>query len=301
MKRSTSRMSERSKHFRHLLNTQAPLVAPGAADALTARIIQEAGFPIVYVTGAGVSNTMLAEPDVGLVTLTEITERIRHIANAVTVPVLADADTGFGGFGNVRRTVRAYEDAGASGLHFEDQEMPKRCGHFEGKTIVSRREMLIRLQAALDARRDPDFVIIARTDARTIEGLDAALDRARAYLDLGVDGVFVEAPQSVEELERVARELPGALLVANMVEGGKTPLVPAARLGELGYKIVLYANAPMRLGAFAVQEGLRVLREQGTTESILDRMLSWPERQRLVRLEEHERYERALSERFGAS
>jgi 2-methylisocitrate lyase-like PEP mutase family enzyme len=291
-------MDSRTKRLRELLATKEPLVAPGAVDALTARIVEEAGFPLVYVTGAGVANSMLGAPDVGLVGLTEMSERIHQIADAVTIPVFADADTGYGGVGNVRRTVRAYEDAGACGLHLEDQEMPKRCGHFEGKVIAPQREMLVRLQAALDARRDPNFVIVARTDARTIEGLDAALDRARAYLALGVDGVFVEAPQSRAELERVAAELDGALLIANMVEGGKTPLVPAAELGALGYQIVLYANAALRLAAFAVAAGLRVLRETGTTASIVDQMLSWPERQRLVRLDEHDRYERALQARI---
>jgi 2-methylisocitrate lyase-like PEP mutase family enzyme len=283
------------------LATNDPLVAPGAVDALTARIIEEAGFPLVYVTGAGVANAMLGEPDVGLVTLTEMAERIRCIAGAVTVPVIADADTGYGGVGNVRRTIRAYEDAGAAGLHLEDQEMPKRCGHFEGKAIAPQREMLVRLQAALDARRDPNFLIIARTDARTIEGLDAALARARAYLALGVDGIFVEAPQDVDELTRVGRELPGTLLVANMVEGGKTPLVPARELGTMGYGLVLYANAPLRLAAAAVQQGLRVLRETGTTATILDRMLSWPERQRLVRLAEHDKYEESLKARIDGA
>jgi 2-methylisocitrate lyase-like PEP mutase family enzyme len=281
--------------------TQAPLVAPGAVDALTARIVEEAGFPLVYVTGAGVANAMLGAPDVGLVTLTEMAERIRHVAEAVSIPVVADADTGYGGIGNVRRTVRAYEDAGASGLHLEDQEMPKRCGHFEGKVIAPQREMLIRLQAALDARRDPNFLIIARTDARTIEGLDAALARARAYRDLGVDGIFVEAPQDVDELQRVGSEVSGTLLVANMVEGGKTPLLPARELGAMGYGLILYANATLRLAARAVQEGLRVLHETGTTASILDRMLSWPERQRLVRLDEHDKYERGLKARIDGN
>jgi 2-methylisocitrate lyase-like PEP mutase family enzyme len=292
-------MNIRTRHLRDLIATGTPLVAPGAVDALTARIIEEAGFPLVYVTGAGVANAMLGAPDIGLVTLTEMAERIRHIAEAVSIPVFADADTGYGGVGNVQRTVRAYEDAGAAGLHLEDQEMPKRCGHFEGKVIAPKREMLIRLQAALDARRDPDFLIVARTDARTIEGLDAAIARARAYLSLGVDGIFLEAPQSVEELEQIAGELPGTLLIANMVEGGKTPLVPAMRLGAMGYGMVLYANATLRFGAFAMQQGLRVLHETGTTESMLDRMLSWPERQRLVRLGEHDRYERELVSRFG--
>lgn len=295
-------MEKRTARLRALLagaaTTRSPLVAPGAVDALTARIVAEAGFPLVYVTGAGIANAMLGAPDIGLVTLTEMSERIRQIAGVVTVPVFADADTGYGGIGNVARTVRAYEDAGAAGLHLEDQEMPKRCGHFAGKAIAPQREMLIRLQAALDARRDPDFVIVARTDARSIEGLDAALARARAYLALGVDGVFVEAPQSVTELTRIGSELAGTVLIANMVEGGQTPLLPAAELGALGYTLVLYANAPLRLAARAVQEGLRVLHATGTTASILDRMLSWTERQRLVGLEEHDAYARALAKRF---
>lgn len=290
----------RTRRLRDLLTTARPLVAPGAVDALTARMIEEAGFPLVYVTGAGVANAMLGAPDVGLVTLSEMRERIQQIADAVTIPVFADADTGYGGVGNVQRTVRAYEDAGAAGLHLEDQEMPKRCGHFEGKVIVPAREMLIRLQAALDARRDPDFLIVARTDARTVEGLDAAMARARAYLRLGIDGIFIEAPQSIEELEQIAGEFSGELLIANMVEGGKTPLVPAARLGAMGYGMILYANAPLRLAAFAVQQGLSVLKETGTTEGVLDRMLSWPERQRLVQLDKHDRYERRLVSRFGA-
>jgi 2-methylisocitrate lyase-like PEP mutase family enzyme len=298
-------METRTARLRALLagaaTAKAPLVAPGAVDALTARIIEEAGFPVAYVTGAGIANAMLGAPDVGLVTLTEMAERIRHVADAVTTPIIADADTGYGGVGNVRRTVRAYEDAGAAGLHLEDQEMPKRCGHFEGKTIAPQREMLVRLQAAIDARRDPDFLIIARTDARTIEGLDAALARARAYLALGVDGIFVEAPQDVAELRRVGSELAGTLLVANMVEGGKTPLLPAAELGAMGYGLVLYANAPLRLAAHAVQAGLRVLRETGTTATILDRMLSWPERQRLVRLAEHDEYEKSLKQRIDGA
>lgn len=283
--------------LRTLLAGDEPLVVPGATDALVARIVEREGFPAVYVTGAGIANSALAEPDVGLVTLTEMTARIKAIAGAVEIPVIADADTGYGGVGNVRRTVRDYEDAGVDALHLEDQEMPKRCGHFEGKIIVPVREMQIRLQAALDARRSPDFLIFARTDARSIEGLDAAIARARAYLAVGVDGIFVEAPQSVDELARVGAALPGVTLIANMVEGGKTPLVPAAELGRLGYKLILYANTALRLAAFAVQRGLRELRAAGSTQPLLDRMLTWEERQALVRLDETDRYERDLARR----
>lgn len=288
-----------STTLRTLLAGEKPLVTPGASDALVARIIEREGFSVVYVTGAGIANSAFAEPDIGLVTLTEMVARIRAIVDAVDVPVIADADTGYGGVGNVRRTIREYEDAGASALHLEDQEMPKRCGHFEGKVIVPVREMQIRLQAALDARRSSDFLIFARTDARSVEGLDAALARAKAYLAVGVDGIFVEAPQTVDELERIAHALPGITLIANMVEGGKTPLVSAEQLGRIGYKIILYANTALRLAAFAVQRGLRVLRETGSTQPILDQMLTWEERQALVRLEENDRYERELASRVN--
>jgi 2-methylisocitrate lyase-like PEP mutase family enzyme len=284
--------------LRALLAEDAPFIVPGASDALTARIIERAGFPAVYVTGAGIANTALAVPDVGLITLTEMVSRVRAIAEAVDVPVIADADTGYGGVANVQRTIREYEDAGVAALHLEDQEMPKRCGHFEGKAVVPVREMQIRLQAALDTRRSPDFLIFARTDARSIEGLDAAIARGKAYLATGADGLFVEAPESIEELQRVADAFPGVALIANMVEGGKTPLVPAAELKRMGYAIVLYANAAMRIGAFAVQQGLRTLRETGTTASLLDRMISWDERQALVRLDDHDRYERDLARRI---
>lgn len=290
-------MASRAAKFRSLLATGRPIITPGVTDAFTARIVEESGFEAIYVTGAGVTNTLLGAPDLGIITLTELVERAKRISDAVSVPVFADCDTGFGGVHNVRRTVREYERAGLAGLHIEDQVFPKRCGHFEGKAVVPMEEMLFRLQAALDARTDPDFVIIARTDARAIEGLDAALARAKAYRDIGADALFVEAPASLDELRRIGDELRGTPLVANMVENGKTPLVSADELGKLGFSLILYPNSALRLGAYAIREGMSVLRKTGMTESIMDKMISFEERQRIVGLDVADTYERDLVER----
>ena len=290
-------MTSRTSELRRILRQEGPVVVPGATDCFVAKLIERAGFPIVYVTGAGVTNTLLGEPDLGLITLTELAERAGRIAQAVSVPVIADCDTGFGGVHNVKRTIREYERVGVAGLHIEDQVIPKRCGHFEGKAVVPVDEMLYRLQAALDARSDPDFLIIARTDARSVEGFDAALRRARAYLALGADALFIEAPQSVDELERIGAEFSGTILLVNMVERSKTPMLPAEQLGKMGFKICLYANAALYLGAFAIREGLRFLREQGSTIGLQDRMMTFAERQELLGLEGADAYERDLVER----
>jgi 2-methylisocitrate lyase-like PEP mutase family enzyme len=287
-------LTSRASRLRQILKAGGPGVVPGATDCFTAKLIEQAGFPGVYVTGGGAANAYLGAPDIGLVTLNELANQAERISDAVTVPVIADCDTGFGGIANVKRTVRAYERAGVAGLHIEDQVFPKRCGHFEGKSVVPVDEMLFRLQAALDARTDPDFLIIARTDSRAVEGLDAALRRAKAYLELGVDAIFVEQPQSVEELRRVGEELHGAVLVANMVERSKTPLLPENVLLSLGFQIILYANAALYLGSYAIRKGLAVLRQAGTTEALLDQMLTFEERQELVGLRQADEYERDL-------
>lgn len=287
----------RSLRLRQLLAEGGPGIVPGATDCFTARLIETAGFPVVYVTGGGTANTYLGGPDIGLVTLNELASQVERISDAVSVPVIADCDTGFGGVANVKRTLRMYERAGASGLHIEDQLFPKRCGHFEGKSVVPAEEMLYRLQAALDARTDPNFLIIARTDARGPEGFDRALERAHRYMATGVDALFFEAPSSAEELRRVGEAFPGVPLVANMVERSRTPLLHDSELKAMGYHIILYANAALYLGAFAIRAGLKVLREQGTTESLLDRMMSFQERQTLIGLAQADAYERDLVER----
>jgi 2-methylisocitrate lyase-like PEP mutase family enzyme len=283
--------------LRSLLGRGQIVVAPGAADAWTGRLIEEAGFSALYVTGAGIANVLLGVPDIGMTTLTEVAGQAKRIADAVQIPVIADADTGFGGVASIQRTVREYERAGLAGLHIEDQQMPKRCGHFDGKSIVPAEEMVLRLHAALDARRDPDFVIIARTDARAVEGLEATIRRARLYAAVGVDALFVEAPTSVDEFRVIGRELPSLPLVANMVEGGRSPLLPAEELRTLGFSLVLYPNLALRLGAFAIKRGLQVLRQSGTSAGLLDRILPWDERQALVKLPQAEADERRLLDR----
>lgn len=296
---------KRTTALRRLLAEGGPGVVPGATDCFTARLIEQAGFPVVYVTGGGTANTYLGGPDIGLVTLNELAGQVERIADAVSVPVIADCDTGFGGVANVKRTIRTYERAGAAGLHIEDQVFPKRCGHFEGKAVVPVQDMCYRLQAALDARTDPDFLIIARTDARAVEGFDAALERAHRYREIGADAIFFEQPQSVEELRRVGQEFAGDVLVANMIERSKTPLLPSDELAEMGFRIILYANAALYLSAYAVREGLAVLRATGTTQSLQDRMLTFAERQRLIGLDQVDAYERDLVQRvdrrFAAS
>jgi 2-methylisocitrate lyase-like PEP mutase family enzyme len=292
-------MTSRTTQLRSLMAAGGPGIVPGATDCFTARLIEEAGFPAVYVTGGGTANTYLGGPDIGLLTLNELVGQVERISDAVSIPVIADCDTGFGGVANVRRTIRAYERAGAAGLHIEDQVFPKRCGHFEGKSVVPVEDMLYRLQSALDARTDSDFLIIARTDARGPEGFEAALARAHAYLELGADGIFVEAPGSVEELMRIGQEFRGTALVANMIERSRTPLLPGKELLAMGFNIILYANAALYLGSFAIRQGLDVLRKEGTTASLIDRMTTFQERQKLVGLDKFDAAERALVERVN--
>ncbi len=258
-----------------------PLILPGAADALTARLIEELGFEAVYVTGAGVTNRHLGVPDLGLITLTELADHVEAIRTAVELPIVVDADTGFGGPLNVRRTVQILERRGAGAIQLEDQVFPKRCGHFVGKEVIETEEMVAKLQAALDARRDESLLIIARTDARQGLGLEAAVERALRYRETGADVIFVEAPLSREELAEVGRRVPGPPLV-NIVEGGDTPQLPAEELGELGFSIVLYANAALRGALLGARAVLTELRRTGSTAAALGQMLGWEERQKLV-------------------
>lgn len=288
---------KRTTQFRNLIKAGGPGIMPGATDCFVARIIEEAGFPAIYVTGGGTANTYLGGPDIGLVTLNELASQVERISDAVSVPVIADCDTGFGGVANVKRTIRAYERAGAAGLHIEDQVFPKRCGHFDGKAVVPIEDMLYRLQAALDARTDPDFFIIARTDARGPEGFERALERAHAYKEMGVDAIFVEAPTSREELERIGREFKGTNLIANMIERSKTPLLPEKELLAMGFNIILYANAALYLGSFAIRQGMEVLKRERITESLIDRMTSFQQRQQLIGLAKVDAAERELIER----
>jgi len=283
------------RRLRELIAAPGCLVLPGAADALTARLVERAGFEAVYVTGAGIANVVLGRPDVGLTTLSEIVAQVEHIADVVDVPLLVDMDTGFGNAINARRAVRDLERAGAAGIQVEDQTFPKRCGHFSGKEVVSLAEMRLKIQAVADARRDPSTVIVARTDALALDGVDAAVERGQAFVEAGADVVFIEAPRTREELASLPALVPAPLL-ANMVEGGKTPLCSAAELGAMGYAAVLFANTAMRVAAQAAGDALVELRRTGDAAPLMDRMLSWQDRQALVGLPEIEALERRYAE-----
>lgn len=276
--------------LRALLDRPEILLLPGASDALMARIVAEAGFEAVYATGAGIANSLLGRPDVGLVTMTELADQVARICDVVDAPVLVDIDTGFGNAVNARRTVRTIERAGAAGVQLEDQAFPKRCGHFSGKDVVSLPEMLAKLAAVLDARTDPSFVVVARTDAIAVEGFDAAIERALAFVEAGADVVFVEAPTSRDQLADLPGRIPAPLL-ANVVEGGRTPVLTAAELEQLGYRIALFANTALRLAARAALDGLRELRATGDPDRLADRILAWDDRQALVGLPEIEALE----------
>lgn len=274
-----------SGRLKELLARRAAITVPGAANALFARVIEDLGFEAVYVTGAGIANMMLGVPDVGLTTLTEVSETVAAIADAVSVPIIVDADTGYGNAINVVRTVRALERAGAAGIQIEDQVFPKKCGHFAGKDVVAPEEMVQKIRAAVDARHDQSLQIIARTDARAVEGIDQALERARAYVAAGADATFVEAPTKLEELARIPKTL-DVPQVANIVFGGKTPDPGRAKLAELGFSIVLYANAALQAALKASWEVLSVLKNEGSLQSVADRLASFEERQRAVAKDE---------------
>ena len=249
-----------------------PVLAPGAYDALSARLVEQAGFDVVYMTGFGSAAGLLGRPDVGLLTATEMVDNARRIVAAIDVPVIADADTGYGNPINVIRTVQDYERAGISGIHIEDQVMPKRCGHMSGKAVIPQAEFVAKIEAAVAARQDPDFVLIARTDARAPEGLDAALERARACRDAGADILFVEALEGEAEIELVARELHGVPLLFNWAEGGKTPPLPYQRLAELGYALAIFPISTMLAATTAMQRALAGIRSAGTPLPILDQL-----------------------------
>ena len=275
----------KTTRLKALIQRSEILLCPGVYDAYLARCVEQAGFEALYMTGAGVSHARLGVPDLGLVSFTEMLDQAGRIADAVEIPLIADADTGYGNAINVMRTIRAYERAGVAGCHIEDQEMPKRCGHFDEKRVIPVTEMLGKLAAALDTRDDEDFVIIARTDARGVLGLDEALDRAQAYALAGADVIFVESPRSVAELERIGQSIDAPLL-ANMVETGLTPLLPAKTLQQLGFSVVIHPGAIGRFIGKQLQSFLQTLREEGTTISELDNMLDFESQNAVVGLPE---------------
>ena len=248
--------------LRELLAGPGPVLAPGAYDALSARLVARAGFPAVYMTGFGASASLLGRPDVGLLSFAEMADHARRLVQAVDVPLIADADDGYGNPLNVMRTVREYAAAGVAALHVEDQVAPKRCGHMEGKDVIDASEMVEKVRAAVEARGDA--LIIARTDARAVEGLDAALERARRYREAGADLLFVEAPETEAEIEAVAAAFPDVPLVFNWVDGGKTPGVPLDALRELGFALVIYPVTTLFAAGRAIADALARIREDGT-------------------------------------
>lgn len=285
-----------TRRLRELLSRKEPLIAAGGHDALSARMAAQAGFDAVYMTGAGVSASLIGQPDVGLTTLTEMADQGRRMAAAARVPLLADADTGYGNAINVMRTVREYERAGIAALHIEDQVLPKKCGHFEGKELVPVEEMVGKVRAALDAREDPDFLVIARTDARSVMGLGESISRARAYVAAGAEAIFVETPRSPEEYAEVARALPGVHLVADVTEGGKSPCLTAEEYFRLGFQIVLFSGSASRAVMHTLQGFYARLKAEGTTNGMLGEILPFEERNRLLGLAEFYEFER----RYGA-
>lgn len=263
-----------TRRLRELLAGPDLIVAPGVADALNARIVAETGFEAIYMTGGGTTAVRLGMPDLGLLTMTEMVDNAGRIADASGLPVISDADTGYGGPINVIRTVRAFEKSGVAGIHIEDQDWPKRCGHLAGKRIIGTADMVAKIRAACDARIDEDFVIIARTDALAVEGMDAALDRARAYEEAGADMIFVEAPGSPEEIARIPMAIKGPALF-NMASSGKTPFLSGNEIKEAGFKLAIYPNFALLSAITAVRRTLRELKRAGTVEHIVEDIASF--------------------------
>ena len=267
--------------FKHLLSQKRALTLPGAANAMFARVVEDLGFEACYVSGAGIANMHLGAPDIGLTTLTEIANAVSAISDAIKLPLMVDGDTGFGNAVNMHRTIKVLERAGAAAIQIEDQVFPKKCGHFNGKEVIPCAEMVAKIKAAVDARSDADFQIIARTDARAIEGIDKAIERAHAFIEAGADATFVEAPLDFDEMARIARQLP-VPQIANIVFGGKTPDPGRDRLAEMGFGGVLYANASLQAALRAAYQVLGSLKEHGSLDLVADKLASFEERQSVV-------------------
>ncbi len=288
------RTDPRRVALRRAIASPELLVAPGVYDGLSARVAAACGFKALYISGGAVSRST-GIPDVGLLTMTEVLDRTKQIVEAVEIPVIADIDTGYGGYLNVARTVREFERVGVAGFHLEDQAIPKRCGHYEDKEVVEPGAMVARIHAAIDAREDHDLVIIARTDARAVEGLEKAIDRGKLYAEAGADMVFIEAPQSREEITEVARTI-DAPLVINMFEGGKTPLMPASELEQLGYALEIVPSDLQRAAIYGMKRAAEALAADGSTASFASNMISFSEREELIDLEKYA----SLSDTYSA-
>ncbi len=270
---------------------------PGVFNAITAKLARAAGFEALYMTGAGVTNALTGMPDIALLTMTEMAQQAHYVASAVDVPVIADADTGYGEALNVARAVRELENAGLAGIHLEDQVAPKRCGHLDGKQVISPLEMAKKIGAAVQARRDPDFFLIARTDARTVNGIQDAIDRANRYVDAGADGIFPESLQSIDEFEEFARKVKAPLL-ANMTEYGKTPLITADQFANMGYAMVIFPMTAFRVMMKAAEELYAELKKSGSQAKFMDRMQTRKELYELIGYAEYQEFDQNISRQF---
>ncbi|WP_163372600.1 isocitrate lyase/PEP mutase family protein [Endozoicomonas acroporae] len=275
-------MNQKNNALSRLIAEQGIVTAPGVYDGISARLGEEAGFSALYASGGAIARST-GVPDIGLLTLTEVVDRVRQIVAATSLPVIADADTGFGNEVNVKRTVELFANAGVSAFHLEDQEFPKRCGHLDGKSLVSVDEMCKKVSVA--SKYAGEVTVIARTDAIAVTGFDDALDRARAYVDAGADMLFVEAPQTIGQIEDIAKQAPGPKLI-NMFYSGKTPLVPTEDLKAMGYQLIIIPSDLQRAAVTAMREVLQVIRRDGNSGAIADGMMTFQEREQLVRTKE---------------
>lgn len=279
-------------NFQSLLREPGSFILPGAYDAMSAKLIEETGFKAIYATGAGISNAQLGWADVGLTSLKEVVDIVARMADVTNIPIVVDGDTGFGNAINVIRTVKELERAGVAAIQMEDQVSPKKCGHFNGKEVISKEEMVGKIKAALDARKDENLAIMARTDSIAVNGVEDAIDRAFAYYEAGADIIFVEAPNTIEELRQITSSLKGIPQVINLVEGGKTPLISLKEAEEIGFKIMLCANTALRSAIKGITESLRILKEEGSQENLLPLICTWEERQSLFKLNQIKEWEK---------
>lgn len=274
-----------TQKLREILARPQATIAPGAFDGLSARLVEQAGFELIYASGGAIARSS-GFPDIGLLGFTEVCERIAQMVEVTTVPIIADADTGYGNSVNVHRTMKCFERLGIAGLHLEDQQFPKRCGHLDGKGLVSQAEMVHKLKIARDSFQDPNFVLIARTDAIAVEGFDRALERAHAYLEAGADMIFVEAPETEDHVKRIAEEIKQPKLI-NMFYGGKTPLIPMEKLNAWGYRVVIIPSDLQRASIHAMQKILSVIKEHGDSAKMSGEQVSFKDREVIIRTQEY--------------
>jgi len=289
-------VEKKRESFRKRIKEERIIVAPGVYDSFTAKLAEHVGFEALYVTGAGVAASLLGAPDIGLVTMTEQLEQTRRIASATDLPIICDADTGYGNALNVIRTVREFEKAGVCAIHLEDQLMPKKCGHLEGKKLVSTAEMVNKLKAALDTRTDGNFLIIARTDSRAILGLQDAIDRGLKYAETGADMIFIEAPESIDELARIGNSFRQVPLLVNRGGGGKTPPLSASNLQAMGYRVVIFPGDIQKAAGKAALKVLNTLKDRGNVDTLQDMMLSFDQRFQILGIEDFRKLELLYSE-----